>query len=103
MVESLRLLLEIGIEDIADITRAAHDPVLKWADAHGVRIASPRDEVHRSAILCLAPERAVEAYHAIKRAHIVCSLREGAIRLSPHFYNTVEEMEKVIDVLAQAV
>jgi selenocysteine lyase/cysteine desulfurase len=29
----------------------------------------------------------------------VCSLREGAIRLSPHFYNTVEEMEKVIDVL----
>ncbi len=99
MVESLRLLLEIGITDIADVTRAAHEPLLKWADAHGVRIASPRDDVHRSAILCVAPERAVEAFHAVKRARIVCSLREGAIRLSPHFYNTVEEMEKVVDVL----
>jgi selenocysteine lyase/cysteine desulfurase len=26
-------------------------------------------------------------------------LREGAIRLSPHFYNTVEEMEKVVEIL----
>ncbi|HEX9394515.1 MAG TPA: aminotransferase class V-fold PLP-dependent enzyme, partial [Gemmatimonadales bacterium] len=103
MVESLRLLLEIGIADIAEVTRAAHEPVLKWADAHGVRIASPRDEVHRSAILCVAPERAVEAFHAVKRAHIVCSLREGAIRLSPHFYNTVEELEKVMDVLETVV
>jgi len=29
----------------------------------------------------------------------VCSLREGAIRLSPHLYNTAEEMERVIEVL----
>jgi selenocysteine lyase/cysteine desulfurase len=29
----------------------------------------------------------------------VCSLREGAIRLAPHCYNTVEEMEKVVEVL----
>jgi selenocysteine lyase/cysteine desulfurase len=41
----------------------------------------------------------VEAYHAIKRARIGCSLREGAIRLSPHLYNTAEEMERVIEVL----
>ena len=41
------------------------------------------------------------ADHAVKRAHIVCSLREGAIRLSPHCYNTVEEMERVLDVLDQ--
>jgi selenocysteine lyase/cysteine desulfurase len=64
-----------------------------------MRVVSPRDERHRSAILCIAPDQAVEAYHAIKRARIVCSLREGAIRLSPHCYNTVEEMEKVLEVL----
>jgi selenocysteine lyase/cysteine desulfurase len=29
----------------------------------------------------------------------VCSLREGSIRLSPYCYNTVEEMEKVIEAL----
>src|SRR5258708_22705386 len=103
MVGGGGLLGEMGIGESAEVTGAAREPVLKWADAHGVRIASPRDEVHRSAILCVAPERAVEAFHAVKRAHIVCSLREGAIRLSPHFYNTVEELEKVMDVLATVV
>ena len=99
MTTSLGLLLEIGVRDIAEVTRAAHEPVVKWAQENGVRISSPLEDHHRSAILCVAPPKPVEAYHAMKRARVVCSLREGAIRLSPHCYNTVEEMEKVIEVL----
>src|SRR2546422_7999118 len=92
-----------GIHTLAESPRALPEPVLKWADAHDVRVVSPRDDKHHSAILCLAPAKAVEAFYAVKRARIVCSLREGAIRLSPHCYNTVEEMEKVIDVLERVV
>ena len=99
MTESLRMLLEIGIRDIAEMTRALHEPVLRWADERGVRVVSPRDEAHRSAIIAVAPPKPVDAYHALKRAHVVCSLREGAIRLAPHCYNTMEEMEKVVEVL----
>jgi selenocysteine lyase/cysteine desulfurase len=99
MTTSLGLLLEIGVRDVEEVTRAAHEPVVKWAQENGVRIASPLEEQHRSAILCVAPPKPVEAYHAMKRAHVVCSLREGAIRLSPQCYNTMEEMEKVIEVL----
>jgi len=99
MTTSLGLLLEIGVRDIAEVTRAVHEPVVKWAQENDVRIASPLDERHRSAILCVAPPKPAEAYHGMKRAHVVCSLREGAIRLSPHCYNTMEEMEKVIEVL----
>src|SRR5213078_3821804 len=99
MLHSLNLLLDIGTKSIADVTRSLHEPLLRWADDRGVRVVSPREERHRSAILCIAPPKPVEAYHAVKRAHVVCSLREGAIRLSPHWYNTVEEMEKVADVL----
>jgi len=99
MTTSLGLLLEIGVRDVAEVTRAMHDPVVKWAQENDVRIASPLDERHRSAILCVAPPKPVEAYHGMKRARVVCSLREGAIRLSPHCYNTMEEMEKVIEVL----
>jgi selenocysteine lyase/cysteine desulfurase len=101
MTASVDLLAGLGIDDIAQYTRLLHEPVLRWADANGVRIDSPRDDAHRSAILCLAPEHPAEAYHALKRAHFVCSLREGAIRLAPHCYNTIEEMERVLDVLDQ--
>src|SRR6266540_1251976 len=99
MTQSLALLLEIGVRDIAEVTRATHEPIVKWAQQNGVRITSPTENGHRSAILCVAPPKPVEAYHGMKRARVVCSLREGAIRLSPHCYNTVEEMEKVIEVL----
>ena len=99
MTASLGLLLEIGVRDVAEVTRAVHEPVVKWAHENSVRIASPLEDHHRSAILCVAPPKPVEAYHAMKRAHVVCSLREGAIRLSPHCYNTVDEMEKVVEVL----
>ena len=99
MTASLQLLLEVGVREIAEVTRSAHEPIVKWAQAHGVRIASPTENGHRSAILCVAPPKPVEAYHALKRARVVCSLREGSIRLSPHCYNTVEEMEKVTEVL----
>jgi cysteine desulfurase/selenocysteine lyase len=99
MTESLRMLIELGIRDIAEVTRALHEPVLRWAEHNGIRVVSPRDEARRSAILCVAPPKPVDAYHALKRAHVVCSLREGAIRLAPHCYNTMEEMEKVVEVL----
>jgi selenocysteine lyase/cysteine desulfurase len=99
MTVSLSLLLEIGVRDIAEVTRATHAPILKWAAENDVRITSPTENGHRSAILCVAPPKPAEAYHGMKRARVVCSLREGAIRLSPHCYNTVEEMEKVIEVL----
>jgi len=98
MTASLGLLLEVGVRDIAEVTRATHAPIVKWAQENGVRITSPTENGHRSAILCIAPASA-EAYHGMKRARVVCSLREGSIRLSPHCYNTVEEMEKVIEVL----
>ena len=96
---SLELIEEVGLRNIVEVTQSLHHPVLTWADEHGVRITSPRDERHRSAILCVAPPKAAEAFHHVKRARVVCALREGAIRLSPHFYNTVEEMEKVVEVL----
>src|SRR3989442_6026923 len=99
MTTSVAMLAELGVDDVEQYTRALHEPVFRWADENGVRVVSPRDDAHRSAIVCLAPEHPAEAYHALKRAHVVCSLREGAIRLAPHCYNTAEEMEKVLDVL----
>jgi len=99
MTASLQLLLEVGVREVAEVTRSTHAPIVKWAQENGVRITSPTENGHRSAILCIAPAKPAEAYHGMKRARVVCSLREGSIRLSPHCYNTVEEMEKVIEVL----
>ncbi len=96
---SLDLLLSLGVERIRDHIRSVHQPVLAWAERSGARLVSPGG-AHASAILCIAPDAVREVHRRLKAARIVCSLREGAIRLSPHCYTTVDEMERVVHVLA---
>jgi cysteine desulfurase / selenocysteine lyase len=95
---SLGLVRDMGIERIQAPLRRLHEPVLAWAERSGARIVSPRGE-RGSGILCLAPGDVGAAFRRLKAARVICSLREGAIRLSPHGYNTLEEMERVVAVL----
>jgi selenocysteine lyase/cysteine desulfurase len=100
MNASLRLLLDLGISRIRDHLHRIHRPVLDWAARQGVRIVSPSGE-HGSGILCFAPPDVGRAFRALKAAHVVSSLREGAIRLSPHAYNTGDEMHRVVEILEE--
>jgi cysteine desulfurase / selenocysteine lyase len=100
MNASLGLLLSLGIPRIRTHLQALHAPLLTWAARSGVRVTSPSG-LRGSGILCVAPPNVGQAFRALKAAHVVCSMREGAIRLSPHGYNTVEEMEKVVEVLEE--
>lgn len=95
---SLRLLLDIGVERIAEHVRALHQPLLEWARERRVRVTSPVG-AHGSAILCLALPDSAAAHAALREARIYTSLREGAIRISPHLFNTSHDMSRVRDVL----
>jgi cysteine desulfurase/selenocysteine lyase len=98
MNASLGLLREIGVERIAEHLCALQKPVQEWARRNGIRVTSPPGR-QATGILCIAPDRVDEAFRALKAARVICTLREGSIRLSPHAYNTVAEMERVVDVL----
>jgi selenocysteine lyase/cysteine desulfurase len=101
MNASLELLLDLGPAEIAAHLRRIHEPVLQWADRRGVRVTSPRD--HRgSGMVCLELPNLPEVHARLKEAGVTCSYREGSLRLSPHCYNTVEEMERVVAVLEGA-
>jgi selenocysteine lyase/cysteine desulfurase len=98
MNASLGLLLEVGIESIQAYLRAVTRPVLAWASSAGVRVTSPMG-AHGSAIVCIELPDAPRVHRALKAAGIVATVREGALRLSPHLYNTPAEMERVVEVL----
>jgi selenocysteine lyase/cysteine desulfurase len=95
---SLTLLLELGVARIAAHLDRITEPVRLWAGAAGVPLTSPTGH-HGSGMVCVAPPNIERAFGRLAEAGIVASLREGAIRLSPHCYNTVEEMQRVVDVL----
>ena len=95
---SLELLLEVGISAIAAHIASVHAPVLDWAARRGVRISSPVG-AHGSGIVCVAVKDPAATYRAIRAEGVVAGVREGAIRLSPHLFSTVDEMERVTGML----
>ena len=101
MNASVRMLLDVGIPAIGQHLRSLHAPLLEWASRYGVRVVSPRGD-RASGILCIAPADVGAAFRALKAARVICGMREGAIRLSPHLYNTLDEMQQVVDILEKA-
>jgi len=100
LTASVGMLAELGIDDIAQYARTLHERCSgggRDRRAHRIR-ARGRAPLGGSFASPGAPRR---GYHALKRAHVVCSLREGAIRLAPHCYNTRGGVERVMDVMDQ--
>ncbi|MCG6989366.1 MAG: aminotransferase class V-fold PLP-dependent enzyme [Gemmatimonadetes bacterium] len=100
LARSVEIFLEMGVAQVRRHIQDLHEPVLAWLDAHPeVRLVTPRDPERRAGILSFVPG-SVEAVAAELRARgVVCGVRNGAIRLAPHFYNTRAEMEEVASIL----
>ena len=97
--ESVGLLLELGVDAIRSHLEAITRPVVEWADREGLALGAPSG-ARAPGILSLPLPDAARIHRELADRGIVTSLREGAIRLSPHCYNTVEELEQVVAVLA---
>lgn len=101
MNRALELLLDLSIESIAGHLAQINQPVVEWAERTGIARTSPLGE-RGSGMVCLAPPDTARVFAELSSAGVIASLREGAIRLSPHCYNTIDEMARVADLLDRA-
>lgn len=105
MNESLGLLSEIGLDEVSRcITSLATRLVDGVTGMKGVTLVTPREAGRRAGIVSVRVEDAARVSRALDEAGVVHSLRgRGVIRLSPHVYNTAQEMDRILAVLGSAV
>src|SRR5690606_31697413 len=98
---SLELLLELGPEAVVQHVSGLVDIVVEWAmSRRDVRLVTPADPARRAGIVALVPSGDVRAAsERLKRAKVAHSVREGAIRLAPHCYNTADEVRTALAVM----
>lgn len=99
---SMELLMEAGLERIRahllDLTEQLAEGVL----AQGYVVTTPMEiESERSGIVCFKhPQRPAAAIQErLAAANVIVSLRGEVIRVSPHFYNTAEEIAALVEAL----
>jgi len=96
---SVETLLEVGIPNIEKRLHDLTNYLIEGLHARGCEIVSPIDTwEERSGIVSFRSKNIPsEALHQkLADAGVIVSLRGGAIRVSPHFYNTEEEIERLL-------
>src|ERR1700735_441483 len=98
----LDLLLEIGLDAIDRHNHSLISQVIERLPA-GFQLASPSDRERRGPYVCIAartPEKTAALFEKLGSERIFVALREGALRIAPHLYNTSEDVDRLIGALA---
>jgi cysteine desulfurase / selenocysteine lyase len=102
MKASLDLFNTLGMEAISRRIKLIGDRLIAAMTANGYPIASPRAGDQWSGILSFtSPKHAPDGIAAKLRAehHIEIAVRQGRIRVSPHFYNTEAQIDRLAGLL----
>jgi len=99
---SLKLLHEVGIRPIEDHLENLTDHLCERLQNTQYEIVSSRRVGEKSQIVCirhLAGLSSMDLYTHLKKRNIITAPRGDRLRISPHFYNTVEEMDELVKAL----
>lgn len=97
----LDIVLEISAERICERSRYLTNDLIAQAREHGWNVHAPQEPERRSSIVMLEIERPEEIVKALVGRNIITDSRPGLLRISPYFYNTIEENALVIDAIAE--
>ena len=99
----LRLLLETGVERIAAHLEELTDYLCERLASRAYKVVSSRRAGEKSQIVCARHSddewTAARLYAHLKRQNIIAAPRGGSLRISPHLYNTVEDIDALIEAL----
>ncbi|MBV9020179.1 MAG: hypothetical protein JOZ71_05640, partial [Ktedonobacteraceae bacterium] len=97
----LDMVLEISVERICERTRYLTNDLVARARERGWTVHTAQVPEQRSSIVMLALEQPQQLVNELITRNIITDSRPGLLRISPYFYNTVEENAIVIDVIAE--
>jgi selenocysteine lyase/cysteine desulfurase len=102
MEASLAFLLRVGVRTVWDHCRAIAAQIAERLPVDSCVLGSPADPDARGPYVCVAArtrQRTPELYEKLRAAGVIVSLREGALRIAPHLYNTDQDIDRLIRVL----
>ncbi len=95
--EALKLLLSVGISNIERRILGLTDHLIDSIKDMNLDLQTPEEKACRSGIVNFRVENPRQVAEELGRKGIIVSARSNGIRVSPHFYNTEEEIDALTD------
>lgn len=97
-----RIIAEVGVTRIRERSLGLTQRLLDAADAAGFEVRTPRDPERRGGTVSVWHPEAERLCRELLAREVICDYRpQGGVRLSPHFYNTEDECDRAIALMAE--
>jgi cysteine desulfurase/selenocysteine lyase len=100
---SLDLVLRIGPEAVERHNDALIAEIIDGLPQTNYVLASPAERQRRGPFVCVSArdqKQTLALYEKLRSAQVSVSLRENALRVSPHIYNTPQEISRFMKILS---
>jgi len=98
-IAGMELMMEIGIPETREHVLGLTERLMTGVDELGGVVATPREPERHGALTCVRSTDTHALVAALAEDGIVTSDRAGNLRISPHAYNTEDDIDVVLDSL----
>jgi len=97
---ALKIIREIGVERIREKSKKMTARLVELADQRGWKINAPRVPEQRGGTVAMDMPNSKDVCQELLRRDVLVDWRPKAgVRFSPHFYNTLEEIDRAIQTV----
>jgi selenocysteine lyase/cysteine desulfurase len=100
-IAGIELIQEIGIEETQEHVRALNAHLIAGIDDLRGKLAMPKKRQRRGALICVKSNDVKKLVAALGRWGIITSERDDNLRISAHAYNSLEDVDLVLEALAR--
>ena len=100
-IPGLEIIEAVGVSEIATESQRRTQSMIDFANQRGWTINTPLDKNQRGGSVMIGVHNAQETVERLAEKRVFVDWRPGAgLRISPHFFNTDEEIEEALNILA---
>ena len=99
--EAIKLLLSQGMENVERRILKITDYLIGRLLGAGFKLQTPLEPQCRSGIVNFIVRNPQKTADTLQKKNVVVSPRANGIRVSPHFYNTEEEIDRLVEAVKE--
>jgi selenocysteine lyase/cysteine desulfurase len=96
---AIKLLADAGLDTIGRHVQGLAGLLIRGIRERGLRLLTPEEPAERGPLVMVGSTDAPRLVEALAAERILCSVRDGSLRVSLHYYNTAEDVQAVLAAL----